>query len=268
MRSNLTRRRTIGGIAAGVPLTISASAGLVSAQPTPKTFVLVHGAFFGGWVWRRVSDLLEKSGHKVFSPTLTGLGERSHLLSKDINLDTHITDLVNVVKWESLDGLCLVAHSYAGFPASGALEQIADRVSSIVWLDAFKPNDGERVVDFLNDAARQPILSAFQRGELALNGPKATFVLVNENDGALFDSKATPHPLRTFLDPIKLSGAREKVAKKTFIRIPRLPSPAFDKALADCQADKSWQTLELTDSGHMAMLDAPGRLTDLLLQAA
>ena len=84
-----------------------------------KTFLLVHGAFIGGWCWRRASDLLEKEVHKVFSPTLTGLGDRSHLLSKDINLDTHITDIVNVIRWENLEDICLVVHSYGGFPGSG-----------------------------------------------------------------------------------------------------------------------------------------------------
>jgi len=115
---------------------------------------LVHGTLVGGWYWRRVSDLLEKKGHKVFSPTLTGLGERSHLLNKDINLDTHITDIVNVIKWEDLNDICLVVHSYGGWVGSGALEQIGDRVSSIVWLDAYKPQDGQKPIDFTNEGFR------------------------------------------------------------------------------------------------------------------
>ena len=82
------------------------------------------------------------------------------------------------------------------------------------------------------------------------------------------DSKLTPHPIGTYLQPIKLSGAREKLAKKTYIRTPKFPQPAFDKALVECKADKSWATFELADTGHMAMLDAPERVTDLLLQAA
>jgi hypothetical protein len=97
--------------------------GAACAQDMSKTFVLIHGAWHGGWCWRRVSDLLEKKGHKVFSPTPTGVGERSHLLSKDANLDTHITDIVNLVKWEGLKDICLVVHSYGGWPGSGAIEQ-------------------------------------------------------------------------------------------------------------------------------------------------
>jgi hypothetical protein len=121
----------------------------------------------GGWCWRRVSDLLEKKGHKVFAPTLTGLGERSHLLSKGINLDTHVADIVNIIKWEGLADFCLVAHSYAGFPASGALEQIRDGASSIVWLDALKPENGEKVIDFVPGPTRELLLNFVAKGEIS-----------------------------------------------------------------------------------------------------
>src|SRR6516225_4830262 len=104
------------------------------AETAPKTFVLVHGAWHGGWCWRRVADVLERQGHKVFTPTLTGLGERSHLMSRDINLDTHITDIVNVFKWEDLKDVVLVGHSYGGWVTSGAVERVAPRVASIVFV--------------------------------------------------------------------------------------------------------------------------------------
>src|SRR6202158_3606695 len=148
----MTRRGVVGSVAAGAGLVAVAASGEIvgaaRAQSALKTFVLVHGAWHGGWCWRRVADLLEKKGHKVFTPTLTGVGDRSHLLSKDIVLDTHIADIVNVFKWEDLKDSCLVVHSYGGWPGAGALEQIADRVSSIVWLDAFKPENGQRGFDF------------------------------------------------------------------------------------------------------------------------
>ena len=120
--------------------TASASAAALGATPARaqarKTFVLVHGAWHGGWCWRRVADLLEKKGHKVYTPTLTGVADRSHLMSKDINLDTHIADIVNLIKWEDLHDICLVVHSYGGWPGSGAIEHTLDRIASIVWLDA------------------------------------------------------------------------------------------------------------------------------------
>jgi len=266
---NITRRSIIGTGAVGAGLVELASGGAVSearAQTASKTFVLIHGAWLGGWCWRRVSDLLEKKGHKVFSPTLTGLGERSHLLSKDINLDTHVTDIVNVIKWENLTDICLVAHSYGGWPGSGALEQIGSNVSSIVWLDAFKPENGQKPVDFTSFS--KAVLASAEKGEVSIPAPKAGPVLVNENDRAWLDSKATAQPMGTYLQPIKLSGALGKVAKKTYIRIPRFPSPAFDKALAECKADKTWNTIENATSGHVVMMDAPEWLADQLLKAA
>jgi Alpha/beta hydrolase family len=268
---NITRRRMIGTGAVGVGVLALASGEVVGearAQSAPKTFVLIHGAWVGGWYWRRVSDLLEKKGHKVFSPTLTGLGERSHLLSKDINLDTHVTDIVNVIKWEGLNDICFVAHSYAGFPASGALEEIGDRVSSIVWLDAMKPENGDRFVDLLPEPRRAPLLAAFEKGEPGLKAPKAEFFLVNEKDRALVDEKATPQPTSTLVQPVKLSGAREKVTKKTYIRVTRYASPGLDKALEKCKADKSWTVVETNAPGHIVMLDAPQWLADQLFQAA
>src|SRR5215468_3419613 len=107
------------------------------------TFLLVHGAWHGGWCWRRVSDLLEQQGHKVFAPTMTGLGERSHLLDARINLATHIADIVNVIKWEKLEDIVLVGHSYGGVIISGVAEQMRQSIGSIVFLDAFVPASGD-----------------------------------------------------------------------------------------------------------------------------
>jgi len=265
-------RRSIVGAGVALAAAITTGDGIVSparAQSAQKTFLLVQGAWEGGWCWRRVSDLLEKKGHKVFSPTLTGLGERSHLLSKDVNLDTHVTDIVNVIKWEDLQDVCMVAHSYGGFVGSGVLEQIGDRVSSIVWLDAFKPENGQRPLDLTSDAFRQALLASSNKGEQGFPPPAGNPVpiFINENDRAYVTSKVTPQPIGTFLQPLKLSGARDKVAKKTYIRATKFPSPAFDKALAECKADKSWSTSEI-DSGHLVMLDAPEWLANQLLQAA
>jgi pimeloyl-ACP methyl ester carboxylesterase len=269
--SHITRRAMIGSVAVGVGLAAAASGDLVDtarAQSAPKTFVLVHGSLCGGWYWRRVSDLLEKKGHKVFSPTLTGLGERSHLLSKDINLDTHITDVVNVINWEDLRDICLVAHSYGGWPCSGALERIGGRVASIVWVDAFKPENGQKPIDITSEGFRKAFLNAAEKGEPGVPPLPSVLFLVNEKDRAYADSKLTPHPVGTYFQPISLSGAREKVAKKTYIRCTRFASPGFDKALAACKADTSWRAVENTTSGHVIMLDEPEWLADTLLQGS
>ena len=116
------------------------------AAPAAKTFVLVHGAWHGGWCWRRVSDLLERQGHKVFTPTLTGLGER---IAPDAqgasDVATHVTDVVNLMKWEGLADVVLCGHSYGGMVVSGVAEQMAGKIGSIVFLDAFVPDNGEAI---------------------------------------------------------------------------------------------------------------------------
>jgi pimeloyl-ACP methyl ester carboxylesterase len=262
----LTRRTVLSAATTGVGAAVL-GATPVMAQAR-KTFVLVHGAWHGGWCWRRVADRLEAKGHKVFTPTLTGVGDRSHLLSKDVNLDTHIADIANLFKWEDLTNACLVVHSYGGWPGSGALEQIGDRVSSIVWVDAFKPENGQRGVDFSSEFSRKALEAAVAKGEPGRPAPPASAFHVNEKDRAWVDSKTTQQPNGVSLQPIKLTGARDKVAKKTYIRAPKYPQAAFDKAYAECKADKSWQAFETTTAGHDVMVDDPDWLTEIVLKVA
>jgi pimeloyl-ACP methyl ester carboxylesterase len=264
--SNLTRRAALAG---GAIAAVAGVARPARAQTAAKTFVLAHGSACGGWIWRRVADLLEKQGCKVFAPTFTGLGERSHLLTKAVGLDTHVTDIVNVVRWESLDGVCLVAHSYAGWPCGAALDAIGDKVASVVWLDAFKPEDGRRLVDLVAEPVRKVIDSVAAKGELGIPTPtRLPPTFVNARDAAFVESKLTPQPVATYSHPLRYAGALERIAKKTYVRVPTFPNPAFDKAYAACKADPSWSTIALPDCGHLAMLDAPERVAELLLRAA
>jgi len=237
------------------------------AQSGARTFVLIHGAWHGGWCWRRVADRLEAEGHKVFAPSLTGLADRSHLLSMDIGLDTHIADIANLFQWEDLRDACLVAHSYGGWPCSGALERIGDRVSSIVWVDAFLPQDGQRGVDASSAFSRKALEEAVARGEPGRRGPPAeAFGVISEADRRWVDSLMTPQPNTIPMQPIRLTGARDRVAKKTYIRAPSYPQPAFDAALAACQADASWTTYVTHDAGHDIMVDAPDWLAAILIE--
>jgi pimeloyl-ACP methyl ester carboxylesterase len=158
-----TRRIVLGGLAASAGLLSMIDETTAQAQTSGKTFVLVHGAWHGGWCWRRVSDLLEKKGHKVFTPTMTGLGERSHLLDAKINLATHVTDIVNVIKWESLNDIVLVGHSYGGAVVSGVAEQVPEAIGCFVFLDAFAPENGESVASLTT--RRQAIEELVQKGE-------------------------------------------------------------------------------------------------------
>jgi pimeloyl-ACP methyl ester carboxylesterase len=233
----------------------------------PHTFVLVHGAWHGGWCWRRVSDFLEQGGHTVFTPTLTGLGERSHLLRAGIDVSTHIADVVNVLKWERLTGVVLCGHSYGGLVVSGVAEQMAEKIGSIVFLDAFLPENGDSMEQLTSQAVREQLKSASERGELGVPARSAAAFLVNEKDQAWVDSLCVPQPIGTMTEKLKLSGARERIGKKAYIRAAAYPNPGFDKAYARVKADRAWRSYEVP-CGHDVMVDMPQRLAEILLEVA
>lgn len=130
----------------------------------PRNYVLVHGAWAGGWVWREVADLLRSQGHTVSTPTLTSLGERQHLLSDNVNLDTHVEDVVANIEMEGLENVVLVGWSYGGMVVSGVLARIQKKIQSIVYLDAFVAENGKSVLDFFDPDEPNPIV------DIALNG--------------------------------------------------------------------------------------------------
>jgi pimeloyl-ACP methyl ester carboxylesterase len=269
-KSKLTRRRMIGRAAAGASLMVTAASqqmiSTARAQAAAKTFVLVHGAWHGGWCWRRVADQLQRKGHKVYAPTLTGLGERSHLMSALITLDTHIADVVNVMMWEDLDNIVLVGHSYAGFVISGVAERAQRSIGSIVFVDAFLPDNGQRVVDLRPDL-KAATLAAAGKNEVSRPVPPAKLFGVNEKDQPWVDGKMTPQPTLVWLQPISLSGARNKVPKKTYIGATAYPSAIFETHFQTLKSDPNWRTYGVP-CGHDIMVDMPDRLVEILLEVA
>jgi len=233
----------------------------------PPTFVLVHGAWHGGWCWRRVSDLLERQGHKVFTPTLTGLGERSHLLRAGINVSTHVTDVANVLKWEGLSNVVLCGHSYGGLVVSGVAEQMSSAIGSIVFLDAFVPENSDSMAALTSGAVRDNLKIAAERGDLGVPARSAAAFLVKDKDQAWVDAMCVPQPIGTMTEKITLTGARERIGKKAYIRASAYPNPGFDTAYARVKADTSWRTYEVP-CGHDVMVDMPERLTEILVEVA
>jgi pimeloyl-ACP methyl ester carboxylesterase len=261
-----TRRAALGAMAA---LSAVAASGAIEAQAqtAQKTFVLVHGTWHGGWCWRRVADALEKKGHKVFAPSLTGVGDRSHLLTKDVNLTTHANDVANLIKWEDLKDVVLVGHSSAGFVITQAAEQIGPSVASIVYLDAFVPQPGDSLISLANPGPRKALEEAVAKGELVAKPVPAAAFKVNEKDRAWVDAKCTPHPLAAVTEKIAAAGAREKIARKTYIRATGFESPVFDQTLAKMKTSPGWKTYEVP-SGHDVMVDMPDRLVEIVLEVA
>jgi pimeloyl-ACP methyl ester carboxylesterase len=191
---------------------------------TAKTFLLVHGSWHGGWAWRRVADRLRARGHTVFAPTLTGLGERAHLLWPGIDLSLHIADVLSVIKYEQLRDFVLVGHSYGGCVITGVAEAMPDAIHAIVFLDAFIPDNGDSTFDLVQPAVQEVIRGALARGEITVPVRDAAAFKVNEKDRAWVDALATPQPIATMTEKLTLSGARERIEKKTYIRASGYPN--------------------------------------------
>jgi pimeloyl-ACP methyl ester carboxylesterase len=260
---SLTRRSVLAGTAAAA----SALAAPAIAQGEQRSFVLVHGAWHGGWCWRRVADRLERKGHKVYAPSLTGLGDRSHLIGTRPTVTTHIDDIANIVRFEDLQRVVLVGHSYGGIVISGVAEKTEKQIASIVFLDAFVPPNGATVMSMSRQGLRDSVNAAIKRGDLGFPPASAAYFNVNAKDRAFVDRKCTPQPIGTYGDPVKLTGARERIAKKAYIRAKGFNSGGFDAIAARLRSDPAWNVHDMP-CGHDAMIDMPDRLTELLLAAA
>jgi pimeloyl-ACP methyl ester carboxylesterase len=233
-------------------------------SPPPPTFVLVHGAWHGGWCWRFVADRLKAGGGRVFAPTLTGLGERAHLLDKTVNLSTHIEDICRLIQDEDLSGIVLVGHSYGGMVVSGAADRMPERIRALVVLDGFVPENGKALSDYWPAALRAEWEEkAAATGGLSVPPIPAESFGVNERLRDWVNKNFTPHPYASLNEKIRLAGGRERVPKKLYICAAKSRSNAFDGFLKELQADKSWKTLSL-DCGHEVMVDAPELLADVL----
>jgi pimeloyl-ACP methyl ester carboxylesterase len=230
------------------------------------TFVLVHGAWHGVWCWRRVVRLLTRAGHDVFTPTLTGLCERSHLLTPAVDLDTHILDIVNELKWQELNDVVIVGHSYGGMVISGVAEKMEKAIASFVMLDAFMPENGQSVADIWPMSMRDELLAAEHSGATTVPPRAAEAFKVNEKDRAWVDAQCTPQPIRCFLQKLTLNGARERIGKKSYIRATGVAIPYFDAGLAIAR-HKGWRTYEVP-CGHDVMLDMFEPLAEILQEAA
>jgi pimeloyl-ACP methyl ester carboxylesterase len=232
------------------------------------TFVLVHGAWRGSWCWKRVRTALQSRGHDVFTPTLTGVGERSHLLSPDVNLETHINDIVNLLQWEELTDVVLCGHSYGGCVISGAADRVPNRIGALVYLDAFVLENGQCLYDTLPPAQRDLQLDLTrQHGDGWKVPPIPPEVFnVNARDREWVNRQCTAQPLATFQQALELRGRSAVAIPTTFILAngwTDSPFPAFyERAKV-----KGWNTLTIP-CGHDVMLDRPEELTTALLGVA
>ena len=232
------------------------------------TFVLVHGAWHGGWCWVRVAERLRAAGHTVFTPTLTGLADRAHLMSPTISLMTHIKDVVGLLEWEELTDVVLVGHSYGGVVITGAADRVAGRVKSLIYLDALVPGHGQSAMDVRRPEQNEAALAAARAKGAGWRIPPTTAAtfMVNEADQAWVDSKCTDLPLACFTERLYLSGAIDDIRTRVYIRAAGYPAAQFDATLEKFR-DDDYDTYAV-DCGHDVMVDAPEELTEILVKYA
>jgi pimeloyl-ACP methyl ester carboxylesterase len=231
-----------------------------------STFVLVHGAWHSGRCWDRVVPRLESAGHRVFAPSLTGYGDRAHLLGPEVGLGTHVGDVVRLIEDERLDDVVLVGHSYAGLVISSVANQVPERIAHLVFLDAMVPVDGETAADVL-PVTKQLIDAAVDGWRVPplpeLPPPLGLFGVTDPDDAAWLRSMLSDQPVRCLQEPVRLDNPAAATIPRTHIHcvagrpegITRRPVPAGER-------------VRELPTGHDCMITMPAELTGLLLETA
>ncbi|WP_119269337.1 alpha/beta fold hydrolase [Taklimakanibacter deserti] len=238
---------------------------------TPSlTFVLVHGAWHGGWCWARVAERLRGAGHRVLTPTLTGHGERAHLLTPEVGLDTFIQDIIAALETDEVTDAVLVGHSLAGGPITGAADRVPERIAHLIYLDAALPQDGESVFSRYAPeiVAERRKLAQETSGGLTLPAPPpASFGVTAKEDAAWLAHNLRPEPFRGFEDRLHLQHPFGNGRKITYIACVKPTYPPAAPAHDHARRQPGWQYLELA-TGHDAMILAPVELSDMLRHMA
>jgi pimeloyl-ACP methyl ester carboxylesterase len=232
-----------------------------------STFVLVHGAWHGGWCWDRVAPLLRGAGHEVHAPTLTGLSERAHLLTPLVGLDTHVEDVVRLIDVLELRDVVLVGHSYAGQVVTAVADRRPETIARRVHLDAFVGADGEAARYLLPESVEHHWAEAAAEqgfGWLVPVRKLSVLGVTEQSDVDWLTPKLTPHPWKTYTDPLRLTGAVDAVPA-AFVEC--VAWMRVFAGQADRARERGWPVHEL-ETGHEAMVTAPKALADVLLELA
>jgi pimeloyl-ACP methyl ester carboxylesterase len=280
-RTGPSRRSVLKSSAAGA-VAASGWSSRSSAQGGDRMiFVLVHPAWFGGWCWSKLTPLLRDRGHDVYTPTLTGLGERAHLANPEISLATHIEDIVNVLEFEDLQRVILVGNSSGGMVVTGVADRVPKRLAQVIYLDAFVPGDGQSLVDLLPPDRRQAmdhlVKLEGQGWLLPRFAPLPPEKILRDIWGVTSDddvswalARLRSTPFRHFTDPVKLTKPATADVGRVFIRCQQfLPGkhPAFDRHLAMAQQTRGWRARAI-ETPHLPYVTHPAELADVLLDLA
>jgi pimeloyl-ACP methyl ester carboxylesterase len=233
------------------------------------TFVLVHGAWEAGWAWKWVSPILRAAGHDVYTPSLTGLGERSHLLNREVDLETHIQDVLGVINWGQLENVTLVGHSSGGMVITGTADRAQNKIGSLIYLDAFLPKNGQALIDLMSSersASIRQLAEEMGEGWYVPPLPAPAWHVHDPNQAALLDELSTPHPLATMTQKISHSDNHFKIKKKAYVLATGYEPSSFPQ-FADQAKDMDWPIEELA-THHFTMFSMPQETADILMRHA
>ncbi|HYG54055.1 MAG TPA: alpha/beta fold hydrolase [Burkholderiales bacterium] len=229
------------------------------------TFVLVHGGWHGGWCWRSVAGLLRRAGHEVYAPSLTGMGDRAHLLTRDIDLEVHVQDIVALLEMEDLSDVTLVGHSYGGMVVTGVAGKIPNRIRRVVYLDAFVPGNGKCALDYVVPERAARIREEGARTGFVSPPPVSLWGLVKPEHVDFVRPRETRHPFKTFTQPVRIADAAAWAKlPKTFVYCSSPATGTFDQFAAKYRNDPAWRYHELK-CGHDAMILLPEEVTAILV---
>jgi pimeloyl-ACP methyl ester carboxylesterase len=237
------------------------------AQSGRKTYVLVHGAWHGGWCWKRVTPLLRAAGHEVYTPTLTGLGERAHLGGMDTNLDVHIQDVLMTIQAEELSDIILVGHSYAGMVVTGVADRIPSLIKHLVYLDAFVPENGKSLVDYVPTESQAGFIKVGRETGYVTSLPMHLLGVTNPEDMAWVSRRLVKQSFQTFSQPVRLFNVGEPMFPRTYIYCSNPPAGSLDQVANVIKNNPKWTFHEMK-TGHDAMITDPEGLTKILLGVA
>ena len=227
-----------------------------------KTFLVCHGAWSAGWAWKKMHPLMVAAGHRLVTPTYTGLGEREHLANPSIDLETHIQDILNVITYEDLRDIVLIGHSYGGMVATGVADRARDRIAQLICLDAFVPDDGQSLLN-LNEPARQRMQQLAKSGDGWRVPPNPTPPDTSQADVEWLSQRRVDMPIGCFEMKLNLkSGAL--TSPRSYIYATRMtPADTFGRFAARAKSERGWRYYEI-DASHSPAVTAPDALMTLL----
>ena len=230
------------------------------------TFFVCHGAWSAGWTWKKMRPLMRAAGHELFTPSYTGIGERSHLAHAGIDLGTHIDDILNVLRFEDLADVVLIGHSYGGMVATGVADLAPERIRQVIYLDAFAPKNGETAMSLQPEAVRTRMMEAVRtQGDGWRVPPNPMPPDTDAADVAWAMPKRVMQPVKTFQQPIALTGAVDKLPRSYIYCTRSGPGDVFRQFADRAKSEAGWRYVEM-DASHNPHITCPTALMAVLNQ--